>query len=156
MENLITALSEKDLSDSSKRVAHILLKHLAATHSTILKDFVPVLAEWIASQSKQASPDRSREEKEAVEDVLKALSRLEEEFDLPSKLNKEFVEALKIFALEGESERQGRSATTILLKLPRRNAYAEDLVEVLNPPLVLSFVCLVHWIIVGNCSFSGL
>ena len=137
VENLITALSEKDLPDSSKRVAHILLKDLALTHFTILKDSVPALAEWIVSQSKQISSDRSREDKESVEDVLKALSRLKEDFDLPSKLNKEFVEALKVFALEGETERQGRRATTILLKLPRRNAYAEDLVNVLIPSLPL-------------------
>jgi hypothetical protein len=129
VENLITAVSDPDIPTSSRTVAHILLKDLAVTHAKLFKDIITTLADWIILESKQISPGRSREDKEAVEDILKTLSRLND-VDLPGKQGREFVEALKIFALEGETEKQGRRATAVLLKLKRRNVYADDLVNV--------------------------
>ena len=111
-------------------MAHDLLKQLSLSHSKIFKDLVPTLAKWIVDEAGKVSPDNSIEDKLAVEDVLKAVSRLPE-VDLPGKQGKDFVEALKTFALEGDTERQGRRATTILLNMKRRNIYAEDLVEVI-------------------------
>ena len=76
--------------------------------------------------------NRSREDKEAVEDMLKSLSRLDG-LDLPGKQGRDFVDALKTFALGGETEKQGRRATAVLLRLKRRTAYATELVKVISP-----------------------
>ena len=98
----------------------------------MFKDVKSTLADWIIAESSQISPNRSREDKEAVEDILKTLARLSD-LDLPGKQGREFVDALKRFALEGETERQGRRATAVLLNLKRRNVYADDLVNVSSP-----------------------
>jgi hypothetical protein len=132
VENLITALSEPEIPASSRTVAHILLKNLSLSHPKLFKDVTSTLADWINAESSQISLNRSREDKEAVEDILKTLSRLPD-LDLPGKQGREFVVALKRFALEGETERQGRRATAVLLKLKRRNVYADDLVKVSSP-----------------------
>lgn len=129
VENAITALSEPDIPASSRAVAHALLKNLAPSHPKVFSGVIGSLAGWIIAEADQASPNRSREDKEAVEDVLKALSRLEG-LDLPGKQGKDFVDALKIFALKGETEKQGRRATAVLLQLKRRTAYATELVKV--------------------------
>ena len=129
VENAITALSEPDISATSRTVAHALLKDLALSHPKLFSGSIPSLADWIISEAGQASPNRSKEDKEAVEDILKALSRLDD-LDLPGKQGKDFVDALKTFALEGETEKQGRRATAVLLKLKRRTVYASDLVKV--------------------------
>jgi hypothetical protein len=132
-ECLVTALSDEEVSSASRAVAHNILKQLSLSHPKVFKALVPTLAKWIIEQAEHVSPDNSIEDKLAVEDILKALSR-SNELDLPGKQGKEFVDALKTFALEGDTERQGRRATTVLLKMKRRNVYAEDLVEVLSPP----------------------
>jgi hypothetical protein len=129
VENLITALSEPEIPSPSRAVAHILLKGLASTHPKLFKDVIPTLADWIIAEAAKVSPNHNNEDKEAVEDVLKALSRLSD-LDLTGKQGREFIEALKTFALSGETEKQGRRSTTILLKLKRRNVYADDLVNV--------------------------
>lgn len=129
IDNLIACLSDDEIPTTSKTVAHTLLKNLASSHPKLFKDFISTLAQWITSQSKEISQDRSREDKLVVEDILKCLSRLGE-LDLPGSEGKAFVGALKEFALNGETERQGRAATTILLKLKMGNVYAEDLVAV--------------------------
>ena len=131
VENLIAALSSPEIPASSRTVAHILLKNLSSSHPKLFKDVKSTLADWIIAESAQISPNRTREDKEAVEDILKTLSRLND-LDLPGKPGREFVDALKRFGLEGETERQGRRATTVLLKLKRRNIYADDLVNVLS------------------------
>jgi len=131
VENAITALSESDISASSRTVAHALLKDLAPSHPKLFSGVIPALADWIIAEASQASPNRSREDKEAVEDILKVLSRLDD-LDLPGKQGKDFVDALKTFALEGETEKQGRRATSVLLKLKRRTAYATELVKVVS------------------------
>ena len=133
LECLVTALSDAEVPSSSRAVAHDLLKQLSLSHSTIFKPLIPTLAKWIIDEAEKVSPDNSIEDKLAVEDILKAVSRLNE-IDLPGKQGKDFVDALKTFALEGDTERQGRRATTILLNMKRRNVYAEDLVEVPPPP----------------------
>lgn len=140
VENLITALSDSEIPASSKIVAHVLLKVLPMSHSKLFKDSITTLADWIITESSQTSSNRSREQKQAVEDILKTLSRLKD-IDPPGKQGREFVEALKKFALEGETEKQGRRATTVLLKLKRRNAYADDLVNVLPLVGLWMFVC---------------
>jgi len=129
VENAVTALSETDISASSRAVAHALLKDLAPSHPKLFSGVIATLANWIIAEADQSSPDRSREDKEAVEDILKALSRLDD-LDLPGKQGKDFVDALKTFALKGETEKQGRRATAVLLKLKRRTAYANELVKV--------------------------
>ena len=127
---LITALSDVEVPSASKAVAHDLIKQLSLSHPKIFKNLVPTLAEWIIERAERVSPDNSIEDKLAVEDVLKAVSRLHG-VDLPGKLGKDFVNALKTLALEGDTERQGRRATTILLNMQKRNLYAEDLVDVI-------------------------
>jgi len=129
VENAITALSESDISASSRAVAHALLKDLAPSHPKVFSGVITTLAGWIIAEADEASPNRSREDKEAVEDILKALSRLDD-LDLPGKQGKDFVDALKTFALKGETEKQGRRATAVILKLKRRTAYATELVKV--------------------------
>jgi hypothetical protein len=131
VENLITALSDAEIPTESRTVAHTMLKDLSAYHLKLFKDVVPTLAKWIIDRAAKVSHHNTREDKIAVEDVLKVLSRLNE-VDLPGKQGKEFVEALKTFALEGETERQGRRATMVLLKMKRRHAFADVLVKVLN------------------------
>lgn len=133
IEALISVLSEADIPTSSRTVAHTLLKDLAHSHSNLFKHSIPILANWIISVANELSPNRSMEDKLAAEDVLKALSRLIE-LDLPGKQGRDFVDALKNFALHGETEKQGRSATAVLLKLKRRNLYADDLVRVTSIP----------------------
>jgi len=130
LECLITALSDVEVPSASKAVAHDLIKQLSLSHPKIFKNLVPTLAEWIIERAERVSPDNSIEDKLAVEDVLKAVSRLHG-VDLPGKLGKDFVNALKTLALEGDTERQGRRATTILLNMQKRNLYAEDLVDVI-------------------------
>jgi hypothetical protein len=133
IDNLITALSDDDVPATSKTVAHILLKDVASSHSKLYTDAIPTLAKWIIAQSAEVSASRPTEEKEAVEDILKTLVRLGQhglDIDIPSKLGKDFVEALKTFALEGETGKQGRRATAILLKMKRGLVYADDLVSV--------------------------
>src|SRR5277367_2059656 len=78
VENAITALSESDISASSRAVAHALLKDLAPSHPKLFSGVIPALADWIIAEASQASPNRSREDKEAVEDILKVLSRLDD------------------------------------------------------------------------------
>jgi hypothetical protein len=129
VENLITAVSDTEIPAESRTVAHTLLKDLTVHHLKLFKDVVPTLAKWIIDRAAAVSHHNTREEKLAVEDVLKALSRLND-VDLPGKQGKEFVEALKTFALEGETERQGRRATMVLLKMKRRHAFADVLVKV--------------------------
>ena len=129
---LITALSDVEVPSASKAVAHDLIKQLSLSHPKIFKNLVPTLAEWIIERAQRVSPDNSIEDKLAVEDVLKAVSRLPG-VDLPGKLGKDFANALKTLALEGDTERQGRRATTILLNMQKRNLYAEDLVDVIPP-----------------------
>lgn len=129
LECLITALSDVEVPSASRAVAHDLIKQLSLSHPKIFKSLVPTLANWIVEQAERVSPDNSIEEKLAVEDILKAVSRLTG-VDLPGKQGKAFAEALKTFALEGDTERQGRRATTILLNMQHRNLYAEDLVDV--------------------------
>lgn len=129
VDNLITLLSDKDVPADLKGVAHTLLKDLASSHPKLFKDFIGTLANWFIAQTAELSPDRSREEKAMAEDILKCLSRLND-LDLPGKQGNEFIEALKTFALSGETEIQGRRATAVLLKLKRRNVHAEDLVNV--------------------------
>jgi hypothetical protein len=142
--NLITALSEPEIPPPSRAVARILLKGLASSHPKLFKDVVPALADWIIAEAAKVSPNRSNEDKEAVEDILKALSRLSD-LDLTGKQGREFIEALKTFALNGETEKQGRQSTTVLLKLKRRNVYADDLVNVFP----------FNWsLIAGNCSIA--
>jgi hypothetical protein len=131
IENLITALSDPEISTSSRTVAHMLLKDLASSHPKLFKDAVATLADWIIAQTSQVSPNRSKEDKQAVEDILKTLARLSD-LDLAGKQGRDFVDALKTFALNGETEKQGRRATAIILKLKRRNVYADDLVTVLS------------------------
>lgn len=123
------ALSDVEVPSVSKAVAHDLIKQLSLSHPKIFKNLVPTLAQWIIEQAERVSPDNSLEDKLAVEDVLKAVSRLTG-VDLPGKLGKDFANALKTLALEGDTERQGRRATTILLNMQKRNLYAEDLVDV--------------------------
>lgn len=146
LANLIAALSESEISPSSKAVAHVLLKGLAFSHPKLFKDVIPTLADWTIAEASKVSPSRNKEDKEAVEDVLKAISRLSD-LDLTGKQGREFIEALKIFALNGETEKQGRRSTTVLLKLKRRNVYADDLVNVFpfKKPLIA-----------GNCSIIDL
>ena len=122
-------LSDGDLHASSRRVAHVLLKDLAFSHPKLFSDMITTLADWIIAESIRVSPNRNRDEREIVEDVLKALSRLND-LDLPGKQGRDFVDALKTFALDGETEKQGRRATTVLLNLKRRNVHADDLVKV--------------------------
>ena len=128
IENAITALSESDISASSRAVAHALVKDLAPSHPKLFSGVVASLADWIIAEAGQASANRSREDKDAVEDILKALSRLDD-LDLPGKQGKDFVDALKTFASSGETEKQGRRATAVLLKLKRRAAYATELIK---------------------------
>jgi len=133
VDTLIAALSEPDIPTTSKTVAHTLLKDLALTHYKLFTTAIPTLAEWIITQSKEVSADRTREEKLAAEDILKCLARLGAkglDLDLLGKQGKEFIAALTVFALNGETEKQGRRATTILLSLKHQNAYAEDLINV--------------------------
>lgn len=129
VENLIAALSDKDIPTSSRTVAHVLLTELALSHPKLFKESITTLADWIISESMHIAGNRSKEDKQTVEDVLKTLSRLKD-VDLPGKQGREFVDALKKFALVGETEKQGRRATAVLLKLKRRNVYADDLVNV--------------------------
>ena len=129
LEALVAALSDAEMPSSSRKMAHLLLKTLATSHPNLFKTVAPTLADWIIAESALISDNRSREDVEAAEDVLKALARLSG-LDFSGKQGKDFVEALKKFALEGESERQGRRATAILLKLKRSNLYAEELVQV--------------------------
>jgi hypothetical protein len=131
VENLITAVSDTEIPAESRTVAHTLLKDLTVHHLKLFKDVVPTLAKWVIDRAADVSHHNTREDKVAVEDVLKTLSRLTE-VDLPGKQGKEFVEALKTFALEGETERQGRRATMVLLKMKRRHAFADVLVKVCN------------------------
>lgn len=145
MEALVTALSDAETSSSARKTAHVLLKTLALSHPKLFKSVSGTLADWIISESSSISDNRSREDIETVEDVLKALARLPD-LDFSGKQGKDFVQALKKFALEGESEREGRRATAVLLKLKRSNLHAEELVEVLRF-LFLKFI-------LGNCSFS--
>src|SRR5579862_4745758 len=116
IDNLITCLSQDDLPEASKTVAHTLLKDLASSHPKLFKDSIGRLARWVTAEAKHISPNRSREEKVIAEDILKCISRLSD-LDLPGKEGKEFVGALKEFALQGETEKEGRAATAILLKL---------------------------------------
>jgi hypothetical protein len=146
VESLVNALSDADIPASSKIVAHTLLKDLAIHLPKIFKNMVPILADFIITEASKVSPNRTREEKEAVEDVLKTLSRLDN-LDLPGKQGKEFIDALKTFALDGETEKQGRRATTVLLKLKRHTVYADDLVNVR-----WSYALLM----LGNCPFSAI
>jgi hypothetical protein len=127
IQNAIAALSEADIPPPSKTVAHMLLKLLSKSHAEFFVSLIPSLADWIINEASLASPNRNREDKEAVEDILKALSRLG---DLRLAESKDFVNALKTFALEGETEGQGRRATTILLKLKRPTVHATELVKV--------------------------
>jgi hypothetical protein len=145
VEALVAALSDAETSSAARRTAHVLLKTLALSNPKLLKSASATLADWIISESASISDNRSREDIETVEDVLKALARLPD-VDFSGKQGKDFVEALKKFALEGESERQGRRATAILLKLKRSNLYAEELVEVHR--------ILFLWLILGDRSFS--
>lgn len=145
VENLIAALSDSEVPASSKTVAHILLKVLPLSHQRLFKENKTTLADWIISESSQITPDRTREDKLAVEDILKTLYRLKD-VDFPGKQGREFVDALKKFALEGETERQGRRATAVLLKMKLRNVYADDLVTVFHSKRVL--------LSIGNCSIS--
>jgi len=46
------------------------------------------------------------------------------------------TDALKKFALEGETEKQGRRATTVLLQSKRKTLYADELAQV---PLYINF-----------------
>ena len=143
VENLITALSDSEVSISSRTVAHKLLKDLALTHPKLFTNVLPTLANWIIEQANQLSSTRSREDKQAAEDILKTVARLED-VDLTGRQEKDFVDALTKFALEGETEKQGRRATAILLKMKRRDIYAEELVNV--PPLSSKLTT-------GNCTF---
>ena len=129
VEALVAVLSDAETPSSAKRTAHVLLKTLALSNPKLFKSSLSTLADWIISESASISDNRSREDIETVEDVLKALARLPD-LDLSGKQGKDFVEALKKFVLEGESERQGRRATAVLLKLKRSHLYAEELVEV--------------------------
>lgn len=129
VESLISALSDSNISATSKTVAHTLLKDLAIHLPKLFQGITPKLADFIISEARHVSTDRRREDKEAVEDVLKTVSRLED-LDGLGKQGREFVDALKKFALEGETEKQGRRATVVLLKLKRRTVYADDLVKV--------------------------
>jgi hypothetical protein len=129
VDTLITCLSEDDIPMASKSVAHALLKNLASSHPALFKDYISKLAQWIIAQAKEISHDRNTEEKLVLEDILKCLSRLPD-LDLPGSEGKAFVDALKELALNGETERQGRAATRILLKLKMKDVYADDLVEV--------------------------
>ena len=143
--NLITLLSDREISSASRSVAHNLLKDLASSHKKLFKDVVPSLAAFVIFEAARVSSNRSRESKVAVEDILKTLARLDD-LDLPGKQGKEFIEALKTFALEGQTEKQGRAATSVLLKLKRRNVHADDLVKVIAP----CWLALIQ----GNCSIS--
>jgi hypothetical protein len=145
VEALVAALSDAETSSLGRRTAHVLLKTLALSNPKLFKSASSTLADWIISESASISENRSREDIETAEDVLKTLARLPA-LDFSGKRGKDFVEALKKFALEGESERQGRRATAILLKLNRSNLYAEELVEVYRlAPFKLT---------VGDCSVS--
>ena len=131
VENLITAVSDKEIPTESRTVAHRMLKDLTDYHPKLFKDVVPTLAKWIIDRAAEVSHHNTREDKIAVEDVLKALSRINE-VDLPGKQGRDFVEALKTFALKGETERQGRRSTMVLLKMKRKHAFADVLVKVVN------------------------
>jgi Sister chromatid cohesion protein PDS5 protein len=136
VDTLIIALSEKDVPGPSKTFAHILLKDLASSHPKLFKDVIPTLVNWIIAQAAEVVPGRSSEEKTAVEDTLKTLARLGLnglDLDLPGKQGKEFIAALKTFALNGETGKQGRRATAVLLKMKRKTLHADDLVKVCHP-----------------------
>jgi hypothetical protein len=129
VETLISILSEPDLPPELKSAAHIPLKDLAIHLPKLFKNMLVKLANFIVSEAELVSENRNTEDKQAVENVLKTISRLDD-IDLPVKQAKPFVDALKKFALEGETEKQGRRATVVLLKLKRRSVYADDLVNV--------------------------
>jgi Sister chromatid cohesion protein PDS5 protein len=144
VENLIALLSKKDVPVEVRSAAHTLMNVLTRKHGELFKDFVPALMEWIISQSKEISLDRDRDDKLAVEDVLKCLARLDN-VELPGKQGKEFLHALKKFALSGETAKQGRRAATILVKLKRGSVYADDLLQVYAIGLCVT---------IGNCSVA--
>src|ERR1700737_2947228 len=73
INNFINALSDKDVPATSKAIAHLFLKELALSHSKLFKDVVPTLAKWVVAQAAEVSPDRTSEEKQTVEDILKTL-----------------------------------------------------------------------------------
>jgi hypothetical protein len=146
VENLITALSDTEIPSESRTVAHTLLKDLTVNHPKLFRDVIPTLAQWIIDRAAEVSRHNTREDKIAIEDVLKVLSRLDP-VELPGKQGKEFIDALKTFALEGETEKQGRRATMVLLKMKRRHAYADELVKVFTFSTTL---------IIANCAISHL
>jgi hypothetical protein len=144
VDNLIVALSDTEIPSESRTVAHTLLKDLTVDHPKVFQDAIPTLAQWIIDRAAEVSHHNTREGKIAIEDVLKVLSRLEP-LDLPGKQGKQFIDALKTFALEGETEKQGRRATMVLLKMKRRHAYADELVNVFAFSTIL---------IIANCAIS--
>lgn len=131
VNNLITALSNTEMPSPLRAVAHNLLKDLASSHKKLFKTLIPSLAGFIVAEAGQVASNKSSEDMVAVEDILKTMSRLDD-LDLPGKQGKDFIEALKTFALEGQTEKQGRGATSVLLKLKRRNVHADDLVKVVS------------------------
>jgi hypothetical protein len=150
VEALVAALSDAETSPSARKSVHMLLKTVALSNPKLFKSVSAPLADWIISESGSISDNRSREDIETVEDVLKALARLPD-LDFSGKQGKDFVEALKKFALEGESEKQGRRATAVLLKLKRSNLHAEELVEVHR----FLFLTLIYQAIVPSLSFEN-
>jgi hypothetical protein len=93
---------------------------------------IPTLADWIIERASELSSSNSKEDKHVAEDVLKTLGRLDT-VELTGRQGIAFEDALKKFALEGETEKQGRRATVILLKMKRQELHVDELTKVNLP-----------------------